>query len=233
MQTTSRGLAQWTPEFARAGIKQRHFFPHRFYCLPKCGPDGYRLARGMCRARDPAQLWQIVLFAADSVVAEFPTELFFDDDVMWHQQHINRPGQIASVTVAIVHETLYSMAHQSDLVQRISRRRELKTRIEKVFNGWHRLLLNALANFAIAKGCRQLKIPTSALAMRYTDRRRTVRPELFERVYDRAVNHQFRAIQADGWWTIDLSVNRDAVITAIPQIEKIRSPKTICLFHDT
>ena len=232
MYATAWDIVRWTPEFRVAGLKQRHFFPHRFYCLPKCGPDGYRLARRMCGVRQPGQLWQIVLFATGPVLAEFPKDLFLDDDLNWHEQHLNRIGQIASVTLAIDQGTLYTMAHQSDLVQRISRRREFKTRIEQLFHGWHRLLLNAIANFALANGYRQIRVPSSALAMKYTDRHRQVRPELFERVYDRAVSHQFQTIRSGDWWNIDLNENRDAVIAATPSTEHIKSAKTICLFHD-
>ncbi|HEY3999886.1 MAG TPA: hypothetical protein VGO93_13515, partial [Candidatus Xenobia bacterium] len=41
----------------------RHFFAHRFYCLPKCGPDGYKLALRMCGPCDVEELWEVVLYA--------------------------------------------------------------------------------------------------------------------------------------------------------------------------
>src|SRR5262249_3317646 len=64
----------------------RHFFPHRFYYLPKCGPDGFKLAQRMCGTTDPFGCWEIVLYADSSMLGEFPAELFFDDDLIWHQQ---------------------------------------------------------------------------------------------------------------------------------------------------
>ena len=64
------------------GYPLRHFFPHRFYYLPKCGPDGFVLAHGMCGTTDPANCWEIVLYADHAVLEEFPAELFFDDDLV-------------------------------------------------------------------------------------------------------------------------------------------------------
>lgn len=218
--------------FAAAGFKSRFFVPHRIHCLPKAGPDGYRLADRMCDVRDADRLWQIVLFATPPVIDEFPDELFFDPDLLWHQQHFNQVGQIASVDLVAAGTTLYTMAHQSDLVQRISRRRSFKTRVEKVFRGWHHLLLNGIASFAAARGFRELRVPTSRLAIEHTDRARTVQPELFERVYDRAVRHHFRATEVDGWWSIDVGANRAAIVTPDRHVEPRAFGKTVCVCHD-
>src|SRR4030095_1095577 len=133
-------------EFLQKGYKRSHFFPHKVYHLPKCGPDGYKLARRMCGDCDLNQLWEIVLYAARPVIDEFPNELFFDDDLVWHQQQFGKTGQIATANVLLDGDQLYSMVHISDLVQRISRKREYKTRIENRFKGWHHLLLNAILN---------------------------------------------------------------------------------------
>src|SRR6476660_4561155 len=122
-------------EYVAKGHKRRHFFPHRVYQLPKCGPDGFRLAQSMCRKEDPASMWELVLYADPAMLAEFPADLFFDDDLIWHQQQFGRPGQIASANIVLDGRTVYSITHVSDLVQRIPRRREHKTRIEKRFEG--------------------------------------------------------------------------------------------------
>lgn len=218
--------------FLDAGYLARHFFPHQLRCLPRPGPDGARLARWMCGVREPGELWQIVMHATPPVIDEFPDELFFDAELLWHQQHLNRTGQVASVDLVARGAVLFTMAHQSDLVQRISRRRAYKTRVEKVFAGWHHLLLNGIAAVAAEHGFREIRVPTSRLAMEHTDRARTVRPELFERVYDRAVHHHFRATQTDGWWSIDLEANRHVVVKSERREERCQPGKTVCLCHD-
>ncbi|HEY3258212.1 MAG TPA: hypothetical protein VGJ64_05105 [Gemmatimonadaceae bacterium] len=219
-------------QFVAAGYRARHFFPHRFHYLPKCGPDGLLLAESMCGVSSPEQLWQIVLYASSPAIDEFPRELFFDQDIVWHQQHFNRVGQVASVDIALTAGAAFTMAHQSDLVQRISRRRELKTRVEKVFQGWHHLLLNAAAAFAADRGVHKLRVPSSRLAMENTDKSRHVQPELFERVYDRAVNQRFVAEAKGRWWSVDIARNRGAIVMPERRTEQIAFGKTVCICHD-
>lgn len=224
--------ADFVEHFVATGHHARHFFPHRFHCLPKCGPDGYRLAGTMCGVTEPDRLWQIVLYGSSPAIDEFPDELFFDSDISWHEQQLNRAGQIGSVTVALRGRVAYTIAHQSDVVQRISRRRAFKTRIEKVFQGWHHLLLNAAAVFAAQKGMNELRIPSSGLAMENTDRSRRVQPELFERVYDRAVKQYYRAALKGRWWAVDIGQNRDSIMVPERRSRQIHSGKTVCIGHD-
>lgn len=224
--------AGFRSRFVSAGYRARDFFPHRIRYLPKCGPDGAFLAHGMAGIVSPASLWQVVMHATPPATDEFPAGIFFDRDLVWHQQHLHEPGQVASATMAVRDSVMYTMAHQSDLVQRISRRRDLKTRVEKVFGGWHHVLLNAIVNFAVARGCRELRVPTSRLMMRFTDPKRTVQSPLFERVYDRAVQHHFRARESDGWWCIDIAANRDVIIVPERCVVSRQHPRTVCLVHD-
>jgi hypothetical protein len=224
--------AECGESFLQAGYRSRHFFPHRIRCLPKCGPDGYKLAQSMCDAGSPAELWQMVLHATRPAIDEFPDELFFDSDLLWHQQHFNRVGQVASVSLAARGAILFTMAHQSDLVQRISRLRASKTRVERVFNGWHHLLLNSIASMAAQRGFREVRVPTSRLAMEHTDPARTVQPELFERVYDRAVQHHFGATQVGRWWSIRVAANRGVIVDPIRKEEALDFGKTVCMCHD-
>ncbi len=107
-------------DFLKMGYRSSDFFPHRIHWLPKCGPDGAKLAARMWGIRLPDQLWQGVVFGLPPVTAEFPAALFSDPDLLWHRQHFGRLGQVASVTLATDGSTLYTMALQSDLVQRIS-----------------------------------------------------------------------------------------------------------------
>jgi hypothetical protein len=59
---------------------------------------------------------------------------------------------------------MFGMVYISDLVQRISRQRQHKTRIENMFKGWSRLLINTLLVFAIEHGVQSFFSPTAALA---------------------------------------------------------------------
>lgn len=111
-------VARRREEFVRAGGKQRDFFPHRLVYLPKCGPDGFRLARRMCGPIHLDTLWEVVLYADPELLREFPRELFFDPDLIWHQQHFGRAGQVATANLARRGDRLLSMVHISDLVQR-------------------------------------------------------------------------------------------------------------------
>lgn len=221
-------------DFVAAGYKARLFFPHRYYCLPRCGPDAFKLGVLMYGVRSADKHWQIVLFGTSPAIDEFPYELFLDDEVNWHQQHLGRVGQIASANVILRGSNALTSVHVSDLVQRISRRREFKTRIENAFKGWHHLLLNCIVGFAARHGVRRVLVPTSRLAMKHTDENRTVQPELFERVYDRAVHHRFRAVADGAWWSIDVARNKRSIVPGDRRQEVIRtdSRKTICLCHD-
>ena len=224
---------QFRETFVARGYKSSLFFSHRVHWLAKCGPDGLKLASRMCGVKEPELLWQIVLYAMSPASDEFPSHMFFDPDLAWHQQHFNRASQVASVNLALRDRTLFTMALQSDLVQRISRRRELKTRVEKVFKGWDHLLLNAVANFAAERGFAEIRVPRSHFAMKNTDLARTVQPELFERVYDRSVHARFKTTEAGDWWSIGVERNRPAMIHLRRREGRVDRGKTVCVCHDT
>ena len=219
-------------EFHSKGYKRRYFFPHKVFYLPKCGPDAYKMATRMCGPCELNQMWEIILYADTPTIDEFPPELFFDDDLVWHQQQFGKIGQVATANLVEMGTTLYTMVHISDIVQRISRRREYKTRIENRFKGWHHLLLNAILNFALERKLDRVLSPASSLAMRNTDQKRTVQRELFERVYDRNIGELFETTQKDGWWVIELDVNRERIIQPEDREEILKHTKTICLCHD-
>jgi len=177
------------------GYKERYFFPHQVHFLPKCGPDGFRMTKRLFKNADINSCWEGVLFAMSPVLDEFPKELFFDPDIMYHQQQFGKPGQIATVNLFIDDDRLYTMVHQSDLVQRIPRRREWKTRIENRFKGWNLMLWNAILNFALSRGLKQVFSPTADFAMKNTACLRTVQPEMFDRIYNRDVNKLFSTVK--------------------------------------
>ncbi|MGH8005394.1 MAG: hypothetical protein ACREQ3_00095 [Candidatus Binatia bacterium] len=219
-------------EFLQAGYQPRFFFPHSTYYLPKCGPDALKLARRMCGEGDLNKQWEIVLHSTGPLIDELPVDLFFDDDIIWHQQQLGKSGHIAFAYLVVGEGILYGLNYVSDLVQRISRRREFKTRIEKSFKGWHHMLLNSIVNFAVENGIGKMYSPTADLAIENTDPKRTVQRELFERVYDRAVNKYFRATREGKWWLLDIDENRERVIIPEKNRETIKTEKTICVCHD-
>ena len=94
-------------EFSHKGYKKKYFFPHKIYYLPKCGPDGFRLAQRMCAVSDPDKMWEVVLYATRPLIDEFPEKLFFDDDLIWHQQQFDKAGQIATANLVLDGNNLY------------------------------------------------------------------------------------------------------------------------------
>lgn len=221
-------------EFRHRGYKQRYFFPHRLYYLPKAGPDAFQLARQMCGPSHPDQLWEIVLYANTPLIDEFPRDLFFDDDLIWHQQQFGRIGQVAVANLVVDGSRLYSTLRISDLVQRISRRRAHKTRVENRFKGWNHMLLNAILSFAEEHQVSQVMLASSELVMRNTDPRRRAHlgTELFERIYDRAVCELFTTSRRAGWWVVDLAENAGRIVRPARAEESRTAKKTICLCHD-
>lgn len=172
-------------EFSHKGYKKRYFFPHRIYYVPKSGPDTLKLAHRMCGESEIAKQWEVLLYGTSPWLDEFPKELFFDDDLIWHQQQFGKTGHIAVAYLVVKERSLYGLNCVSDLVQRISRRREYKTRIEKKFDGWHHMLFNSIMNFAIENNVERIYSPTADLVREHTDPSRTVQRESFERIYER------------------------------------------------
>ena len=82
-----------------AGYRPRDVFPHRVFHLPKAAPDGFKVAARTGLKPTPSSLWELVLFALPPALDEFPRELFFDDDIVWHRQHYGLPGQVAVASV--------------------------------------------------------------------------------------------------------------------------------------
>jgi hypothetical protein len=218
--------------FLQRGFKQRHLFPHRIFYLPKCGPDGFKLATRMRGPVDLSQLWEVILYATSPVIDRFPLDLFFDRDIVWHQQHFGKAGQVATANLVLEKDTLYSMVHQSDLVQRISRRRELKTQVENRFKGWNHLLLNSIVCFAVEHNLRTVHLPTADFALRHTDPKRNVGRELFERIYDRTVHELYHAERRGDWWVVEVARNRGRVVVPPARTQSEKSPKSICVCHD-
>ena len=218
-------------EFTVKGYRSRDVFAHRLYHLPKCGPDGYKVAGRMAGDFDLGHHWQVLLFAEPELVAQFPRELFFDDDVMWHRQHLGMPGQVASVSILLDGGEATSMVHQSDLVQRIARAPAQRSRIDNRFKGWPSMLLNAIIGFAAQRGATRVRTPTAELAMEHTDPARNVGRDLFDRVYDRPAE-RMGATRANRWWVHDIALCRHRVVLPDRVSEHLPEERVIAVAHD-
>ncbi len=220
-------------EFLSKGYASRYFFPHQIYYLPKGGPDGLKLASRLCKISNPQKLWEICLYAMPPMIDEFPLELFFDKELIWHEQHFGKPGHVATANLVIDRGRLFGYVYQSDLVQRISSyRREAKTRIENRLKGWNRMLLNAIMAFALEKKIKMFYSPTADLAREHTDRNRKVKKELFDRIYDRTLCQYFDVDKSGPWWRVNVSKNKNQIIVPQKRIDIVERSKTICICHD-
>ena len=220
-------------EFVRKDYKQRHFFPHQIYHLPRGGPDGMKMAYRLCKILDPALLWEILLFALPPALSEFPDKLFFDKELIWHEQHFGKKGHVAVANVVLSGTRMCGTDYWSDIFQRISRRRDYKTRVEKLFKGWPQMAFNALMHFALSRGVRVFYSPTSDLVVEKSDPTRRPERELFERIYDRPPQELFSAVREGPWWRIDVLKNRDRIIVPARKKDIRRWEKSVCICHDT
>jgi hypothetical protein len=219
-------------EFLKKGFKARHVFPHRLYYLPRCGSDGMKLARSMYGVTHADRLRQVVLFARGPALEGIPADLFFDKDLIWHEQQLGLPGHVAAANLIVKGRTLLTTARFSDIVQRISRHRAHLTRVEKRFRGWDHMLLNGILNFAVEHDLKTICFPTARVAMADTDPDRSVQPPLFERIYDHDVLERFDAEQRGGYWVVDVARNRHRLVRPAAGHERLPSERTICITHD-
>lgn len=219
-------------EHLALGNAERHFFPHRIRHLRRCGPDGLQLASRMCGIRDPDALWEIAIHALPPAVDRFPTELFFDDDLNWHQRHLGIPGLVATASVSVRGRTAWALTYVSDLVQRSSRRPDYRTRIDNGFKGWTLWAVNAALDLAREHGCTELRSPTSELVLQHTDPARQVQPEIYHRIYDKSVARWFDATRQGPWWTLDVARNAGRVVRPEPGCADVAVERTICVCHD-
>jgi hypothetical protein len=212
--------------------RRRPFFPHRLWYLPKAAPDALRLSGWMLGSHDANRLWQILLHADPTALEGLPAELFLDDDLVWHRQHLQQPGHIAYACLALHGRDLYGLNYVSDVVQRIARRREHKTQIGTRFRGWPSLLLNSIMAFAQATGKRTVFSPTADWVLRHTDPARVVERELFDAVYDRSVEQAYLAQRTRNWWAIDVAANRERIVLPMAEGNRLDHGRTIAVCHD-
>lgn len=218
--------------FQAAGYKERHFFPHRVYVLPKGGPDGSKLCERMTGIRDPSRLREFVLYARPPVVSQFPREVYEDDDLQWHQQQFGISGQVACASVVVDGGTLRCYVLVSDLVQRVARVPEYRSRIDNRFKGWARLLVNAILAYAAENQLQTVYCAASSLILRNTDKRRNPKPPLFQRIYD-AIPQELGAQLEGEWWAFDVKRLSDRIVALDRGVEVDCWPKIVCIMHDT
>jgi len=220
------------PAFIAQGLAARHFFAHRTYYIPKCGPDAVFLARRMCKRKCLDGHVELLLFAEPAQHEQFPREIYFDDELLWHRQQFGKPGHIAFAYLFQDGPNLYGLNYVSDLVQRISRRRDHATRVEKLFRGWRHMLFNSILNFAVEQGVTTVYSPVSASVLANTDKRRAPKKDLFERIYDRTVTERYATTRSGNWWVIDVKANRDRIVRPEKREEVTTRGRTICVDHD-
>jgi peptidoglycan/xylan/chitin deacetylase (PgdA/CDA1 family) len=214
------------------GHAERHFFAHRIRHLRRSGPDGLQLSSRMCRLRDPDALWEIAIHALPPAIERFPEELFFDQDLNWHQRHLGVPGLVGSASAVVHGRTAWTLTYLSDLVQRSSRRPDYRSQIDNRFKGWTLWLLNAVIDFARERGCTEVRSPTADLVLRHTDPARVVQPEIYRRIYDRSVTRWFEATRQGSWWILNVAQNASRIVTPEPGGTDIPPERTICVCHD-
>lgn len=219
-------------DFTARGLKESLFFPHRYYRLPKSGPDGMLLANRVCGRTQPAELWEIVLYADEPTLKGIPNSLFFDDDLIWHQQQFGMTGQVATASLVLKGPSMYGVTYVADVVQRIPRHRQYKTRIEKRLKGWVHMLLNAAVCFAIERGCEVFYSLSAETAWKNTDPNRHPQREMFDRIYDRSLNQRFSASREGCWWRLDLEQNRSLTVWPESRLQPSSTGKVIGICHD-
>ncbi len=220
------------PAFRDAGIRQRAWFPHRVYLLPKCGPDGAKLAGRIAGCRDTSKLGEFLVYALPPVIDEFPAALFSDDDIQWHQQQFGINGQIACASVAFEQGAMRVYTLVSDLVQRAARAPKFRTRIDKLFDGWAKILMNAILVHAEENGIPFVFVAGSEIVLRNTDKRRNPKAALYQRIYDE-VPKRLGAVREGEWWRIDVTAALPFRAPLERKFEVDNWPRTICIMHDT
>ncbi len=219
-------------DFLARGVPERGFFPQSLRFLPRSGPDGYKLARRMYGRSLGGRGYVLLLHAAESACREFPSELFLDRDLVWHGQHLGLQGHVAVADLVLEGPRLYTTARFSDIVQRISRRREHKTRIERVFRGWDRMLLNGILHFALRHDVREIWFPTPDLALENTDPARSPGRMLFDRLYGSHIA-PWNPRRRGRAWVVDVGPIADSLVEPSLRTDRIDLAGTVCIVHDT
>lgn len=227
--------------FAACGLRRAEVFNHRVAVIPKQYPDTFLLLeqRGVPQADlKTGHFYQINLYSQD--ISGFPDELFSSRKVNWHNQQLGESGLIAAAGLYRKDSSLVITAMQSDLCQQLYRHVELKrsckAKIEKRFAAWHRVLFNAILDFASENGLSSVCTPTADWILAST--KKQVQPNLFRRIYDLVVSpYHRRKVTRDyaEYWEIPLAENEHLIARLSPYTERQNEgdqKASICIFHD-
>jgi hypothetical protein len=226
--------------FLERGIPQREFFPHTAVVLRKQYPDAFALleGRGVPQEQmEASDFFQINIYSDH--LSGFPDELFTNRQINWHHQQFGQKGLIAAAGLYLHQGSLIITVLQSDLCQQLYRHAPLheryKTQIEKRFGHWHRILLNAILDFAREYRLDSVHCPTANTIVRHT--RKAIDPGLFERIYDSPARYYLHNRVQHGsaeYWKLPAQENADRIV----QLEPAPLPgdswqgTPICVFHD-
>lgn len=218
--------------FIDRGYARKYVFPHKVYCIPKPGLDAVQFERWMLGDLRNVMHLTLTLHATGEALSGFPDDLFFDKDLIVHQQHFGVPGHVALANLASSGKDLYALQIVGDAVQRRTRVKTYSERLRKRFRGWRYMIVNSMIDLALARGFDRLRLPKAAFVMRFTDPKRTVSKELFTRVYDDTVTEHFDVVSEQDWWLLDTRANRERVVPLEVKREQRDSRKIICISHD-
>jgi peptidoglycan/xylan/chitin deacetylase (PgdA/CDA1 family) len=224
------------------GLPRRSYFAHEAVWLAKQYPDTFLQLQRRGIGEDAAAkgtAYQLNLYARD--VEDWPDELFSDPTVNWHRQQFGRKGLVAAAGLYEQDSRLFVILMQSDLCQQIFRhpalRQRCKTRLDNRFGDWPTSLLNAVLDFAMARGIDAVFVPTAAQILAGVER--AVDPALFNRIYDeppRRYSCHLTRVDGAEYWVVALANVADRVVplqTIASADPTSPSGPTICLFHDT
>ena len=123
--------------FIDRGYPKKYIFPHKVYCIPKPGPDALRLERWMVGIQPKATHLTLTLHATGEALSEFPGDLFFNKDLVVHQQHFGVPGHLAFASLVSSGKDFYALQVIGDPVQRRARAPAFRQLLSSRFRGWH------------------------------------------------------------------------------------------------
>jgi hypothetical protein len=226
--------------FLRAGFARRHAFSHEVAVVPKRYPDALlhlrqhnvplsTIVHGVFK--------QINVYATN--ISKYPEELFRDLNVNWHGQQCSRLGLIAAAGLFLPnHHIAIITTMQSDVCQQLYRHPSLKssckTQIDKWFERWYRLLLNAVVDFCNDHSIGRLYVPTSGTVLQRVPR--AVSPALFVRIYDDPslwLQCTRRSLFGTEYWEIPIDANQGIFVPLEPTSGDSRKPiRGVCIFHD-
>ena len=203
--------------------------------LPKGGPTASSWPDG-CAATTlaPTSCWELVLYALPPALDEFPSELFFDDDIVWHQQHFGLPGHVATASLVerggdLVRAERSSPTSSSASAGAAISRRGSRT-ASRAGRGCSCTPRSTSPSTGVPPGAAS---PRAELALAAHRPGRVSQRPLFDRVYDRSVGPPFEAVRDGHWWVLDVAAQRRRCSCA-PTVGTLAlsDEPQVCVCHD-